>query len=416
MPRKFPPSHTRFPLTDLICVSIKMYKIRLNKWGYFKNNRKLDTKSVSQARKGRQVRSNTFALASTRQPITLRDPDVYIIPGQIFSSISTYMWGSCEDQRWTATELACATFYENAYFRPSAELLQSIGSLTTLLQEQKYQQAGPVMRRAAIQMETVLRDQPVDLLTCLLEIALGLHSRAPDLAALLLRHSADVAKIHFSSPKHPVRIFTQRLASLDSAEVGAFAAEAYACQLKIWQDIWDSNTQNASDSNEAGLVWITGLAVAGGLDELPLSLVPHLDGIMPRLVEALKGSEWCTQLLQSTIESGQFQFFIGQSEGKLTEVAMQPIGTPTKVASAQPVARYSLSHLNARYRHFAVEERSAREAMEIQRVLQTEMGTFFIGIASALEGWLGEVGEYSKAAAVVQYRERVLAAGLADDV
>ncbi|EHK44585.1 hypothetical protein TRIATDRAFT_300694 [Trichoderma atroviride IMI 206040] len=135
---------------------------------------------------------------------------------------------------------------------------------------------------------------------------------------------------------------------------------------------------------------------------------------MLRLVEAVKGSEWCTQLLQSTAENGQFQFFVGQSEGKLTQVTMQPIGTPTKVASAQPVARYSLSHLNARYRHFAIEDRSAREAMEIQRLLQTEMGTFFMGMASALEGWLGEVGEYNKAAAVTQYRERFLAAGLAD--
>lgn len=394
-----------------------MYKIRLNKWGYFKNNRKLDTKSVSQTRNGRQARNNltnTVALATTRRPITLRDPEVYNTPGQIFSCISTYMWGSCEDQRWTATDLACATFYENAYFRPSAELLQSIGSLTNLLQEQRYQQAGPVMRRAAIQMETVLREQPVDLLTCLLEIALRLHSKAPDLAALLMRHSADVAKIHFSSPKHPVRIFTQQLASLDGVEVGALAVEAYTCQLKIWQDIWDCNTQNADDGNEAGLVWITGLALAGGLDKLPLSLIPRLDGIMLRLVEAVKGSEWCTQLLQSTAENGQFQFFVGQSEGKLTQVTMQPLGTPTKVASAQPVARYSLSHLNARYRQFAIEDRSAREAMEIQRVLQTEMGTLFLGMASALEGWLGEVGEYNKAAAVIQYRERFLAAGLAD--
>lgn len=159
-------------------------------------------------------------------------------------------------------------------------------------------------------------------------------------------------------------------------------------------------------------MWITGLAVAGGLDKLPLSLIPRLDGIMSRLVEAVKGSEWCTQLLQSTIENGQFQFFIGQWEEKLTQVTMQPLGTPTKVASAQPVARYSLSHLNACHRHFAIEERSAREAMEIQRVLQTEMGTFFMGIASTLEGWLSEVEEYSKAAAVVQYRERFLAAGL----
>lgn len=399
-----------------------MYKIRLNKWGYFKNSRKLDTKSISQTRKGKQGGSNlteTFALVTTRhtippKPVTLRDPDVYDMPGHIFSSISTYLWGSYEGQRWTVSDLACATFYEIAYFRPSAELIHSIGSLTNLLQEQKYQQAGPVMRRAAIQMENVLRDQPVDLLTCLLEIALRLHSTAPELAALLMRHSADVAKIHFSSPKHPVRSFTQRLASLDSAEVGAMAVEAYACQLQIWQNIRDCNTQNADDSNAAGLVWITGLAVAGDLDKLPLSLVPRLDGIMLRLAEAVKGSEWCMKLLQSITENDQFQLFIGQLEGKLIEISLQPLGTPTKVASAQPVARYSLAHLNARYRHFEIEDRSGREAMEIQQLFQTEMGIFFIGMASALEGWLGDVGEHNKAAAVARYRERVLAAGLVD--
>lgn len=398
---------------------MKMYKIRLNKWGYFKNSRKPDTKSLSRTSKRRQVGSGLteiFALATIRQPITLRDPDVYDMPGYIFSSISTYMWGSYEDRRWTVSDFACATFYENAYFRPSAELIHSIESLTNLLQERKYQLAGPVMRRAAIQMENVLRDQPVDLLTCLLEIAHRLHSTAPELAALLMRHAADIAKIHFSSPKHPVRVFTQRLASVESVEVGALVVEAYACQLKIWQNIRDCDTQNAGDSDAAGFVWITGLAVACDLDKLPLSLVPRMDGIMLRLVEAVKGSEWCMKLLQSLTENSQFQLFVGQLEGQLIEVSLQPLGTPTQVASAQPVARYSLAHLNARYRHFAIEDRSGREAVEIQQLLQTEMGTFFMGMASALEGWLGDVGEHNKAAAIAQYRERFLAAGLVDAI
>lgn len=408
-----------------------MYKIRLNKWGYFKNSRKVDTKLVSQTRKGGRVGSTltetifgdtqplTFVLATTRQtlspkPVTLRDPDVYRMPGHIFSSISAYMWGSYEAQRWTVSDLACATFYENAYFRPSAELINSIGSLTSLLQGKNYHQAGLLMRRAAIQMENVLRDQPVDLLTCLLEIAHRLHSTAPELAALLMRHSADIAKIYFPSPKHPVRVFTQRLATLDNAEVGVLAVEAYACQLRIWQNIRDGNIQKVGDSKATGFVWITGLALAGDLDKLPLSLIPQLDGIMLRLAEAVKGSEWCTKLLHYIIENGQFQLFIGQLEGKLMEITLQPPGMQTKVANAQPTARYSLAHLNTRYRHFAVGDRSRREAMEIQWLLRTEMGSFFMGVASALEGWLGDVGEHNKAAAIAQYRESFLAAGLVD--
>ncbi|PTB42422.1 hypothetical protein M441DRAFT_191116 [Trichoderma asperellum CBS 433.97] len=411
--------------------TIKMYKIRLNKWGYFKNGRKGDAKLVSHTKRRKQVVSNlvgrafgdtqpiAFICGTTRQtlspkPVALRDPDVYGVPSHIFSSISAYMWGSYESQRWTVSEFACATFYENAYFRPSAELINSIVSLTNLLQEQKYHQAGPVMRRAAIQMENVLRDQPLDLLTCLLEIALRLHSTAPKLAVLLMRHSADIAKIYFSSPKHPVRVFTQQLASLDSAELGALAVEAYACQLKIWQNVRDSNPRNVGDSQAAGFVWITGLALAGDFDELPSSLVPRLDDLMLRVVEAMKDSEWCTELLQSLAESDQIQLFIGQSEGNLLGVSLQSPGKPTKVTCAQPVARYSLAHLNARYRPFTVEDRSGRETMEIQGLLQTEMGSFFMGMASALEGWLKDVGEYNKAAAVAQYREKFLAAGLAD--
>jgi hypothetical protein len=321
------------------------------------------------------------------------------------------MWGSYDSGKWTPGELASAAFYEYAFSRPSAELLTSIGSLASFLQAKKYRQAGPLMQLTAIQMEDILRTQPVDLLTCLLEVKLRLHVAAPELVTSLMRYTGDMAKVHFPSPKHPVRILTQQLDTLDNTEA---AAEAYAVQLKVWQDIRDYSFLKANNSVALGCVWITGLAVAAGFQSMPWSLVPRLDDLTPRIATAMKGSQWCEELFQSLAESGGIQLFSCHSSGKAVEISMQLPGKPTKVLGTQSVARYKLAHLNTRCRHFAAEERSRREAGEVRRLLETDMGSFFKRMAEAIQEWLGEIHEDDRAAAVARYCEKFTAAGSVD--
>ncbi|KAH6869182.1 hypothetical protein B0T10DRAFT_418876 [Thelonectria olida] len=135
---------------------------------------------------------------------------------------------------------------------------------------------------------------------------------------------------------------------------------------------------------------------------------------MLRMATAMKGSEWCEELLQSLAESGNIQMFSCDVNGKVLEISMQLPGKPAKVVGAQPIARYRLAHLNARCRHFAAEERSRREAMEVRWLLETEMGSFFMRMVGAIEGWLDEIQEHDRAAAVARYREKFMAAGSVD--
>lgn len=345
------------------------------------------------------------------RPYAIRMPDKYRVPSHIFSCISTYMWGSYDSGRRTSTELASAAFYEYALSQSSAELITSIRSLASFLQAEKYRQAGPLMRLAALQMEDVLRTEPVDLLTCLLEINLELQLSAPELVKSLMRYSADMAKVHFKFPEHPVRILTHQLATLDCTEV---AAEAYAVQLKVWQDIRDSSFGRVGDSMAIGCVWITGLGVAAGFQDLPSRLIPRLDDLTLRMAAAMKGSTWCEELFQSYAGSGNIQLFANNSSGEAVKISMQLPGKPTEMVSTQPVARYKLAHLNARCQHFAAEERSQQEAMEAKWLLATDMGSFFVRIMGAIQEWLAEIKEHSLAAAVTRYREKFAAAGLVD--
>ncbi len=423
-----------------------MYKTRLTRWGFFKNNREEDAKAILQLKKERdaegkytevQVNGRTVQIRQVAkylrrkkiatssaldkphktlaEYITVRTPSrspepmtpaTYRVPEYIFSSIRSWTWGSYEAGKWAPDELGCATIVDHASEPATASFIHSVALIAELIQTQKFNEAGPIMRSVAAQVENLLQSQPFDLIACFMEVVIRLRSLAPEVATSIIRQSAAMAKVYLASPFHPLRAFLDQLAKAEIADMMPLAVTAYTCQLETWRHIKEHGA-----SNEAIATWMTELSLYGGFTALPYHLVPHLDDLTARLAEAMKGSEWSENFFRNLTESNHGKMFALDPEGYQVEFIMQPPGTPTKATGVRsPFAHFSLRDLNHDHRHFMKEDRSVRDTLESRHLLDSDIGSFLVRMATGTAEWLEAWGEYERAAEVTMFLTRLLAA------
>jgi len=424
-----------------------MFKTRLTRWGYFKNNREADAMAILQLKRQRdaagkpteiQVSGRTVQLhqvskylrrkkiplsaaldqnqktalaryitirTPSPEPISIRPPDGHRDAERLFSCVNDWIVGSFQSGRWTANSLGCASIVRYAYmYSDSAEFILSVSSTEDFLRQGRFDEAGRHMRAAAAKIEKLLESQPIDLLTCFVEVAARLSQPAPEVTRDLIGHDAAMARVLLPSPLHPLRIFLEQLARAGADEMLALATTAYQCQLDLWQTI-------KSQSNDMNLfiVWMCELAELGGFVGMPRHLVPGLVDFQVRAFKAMEGWDYGTALLSRMMESETFNAYVQAGDDKWEQVSMLGPDKPLLwTGIKKPRSRYSLYYVNMMQRHFAKEDMFGRDARESYRLLSSDLGAFFLRLCGAAADYLDASGRPEDALAVSTLRDNII--------
>lgn len=123
-------------------------------------------------------------------------------------------------------------------------LINSVVMISELMEQQSPGPAGEYMQLASKQAEDMIRSQPHEAIVCLYEATLILARAAPEVAALILQHAAEVSAI-FLPEAHPMPHLLRKLAEVAGQAVAGAAKDvhmlvettrrAFRCHMATWE-------------------------------------------------------------------------------------------------------------------------------------------------------------------------------------
>ncbi|KAL8382221.1 hypothetical protein RB595_006145 [Gaeumannomyces hyphopodioides] len=278
-------------------------------------------------------------------------------------------------------------------------LINSVVMISELMEQHSPGPAGEYMQLASKQAEDMIRSHPHEAIVCLYEATLILARPAPEVAALILRHAAEVSAI-FMPEAHPMPHLLRKLAEVAGEAVAGAAKDVHmlveTTRRAFHRHIttWERALGHAPGGSMTWWCWVRYLRSVGPDDAADL-WVHRSEGIM-RAATAPRDQG-------KPIEDGSFSGLeAGIPMEKLALLGRYEICTALAPTVYSRLERYIVAHI--------------RRSRELQALPTQALHEFFMASIARQAGRLVEADEYGRAsvasymaAGKIDYAMRVMA-------
>jgi hypothetical protein len=429
-----------------------MYKSCLTRWGYVKNNKEANVRSILRLKKRRDdlgkptlIRNNgrvvsfermqkylqrkgislesvlggpepnggmesltSYMLCRTPSPAPsfVRSPDVYRRSEVVITVSRNYVRSTYDSCNFRACEIemlrTCLSHWDNT----TVELRNLILACLSLFGHEEFEHGGRLLRKAAKQIERIVRLQPREVFVAFFETILRMHSKWPDATMILLRHAVNLSRIQVESPQHPLRNLLEQLTSCEVSELLPTTVAAFKCYLESWESLIGAESLTILHC------WVT-LAQLSEFHPLPAHIEQRLEHV-PLRSEAEFG-ERDVRTLTALETLADYEYLkVQENETALDTVQRRYEQILERVdADAMPYrkywAEYSLACIHCHGEDLVAAEKYMCAAIKTLHSLgDPKRLAQIIRDYMLLEGWLEDQGEYQKAVETRQQRMALL--------
>ncbi|KAL8408350.1 hypothetical protein RB594_006959 [Gaeumannomyces avenae] len=279
-------------------------------------------------------------------------------------------------------------------------LIDSVVMIAELMEQHSPGPAGEYMQLASKQAEDVIRSHPHEAIVCLYEATLVLARPAPEVAALILRHAAEVSAI-FMPEAHPMPHLLRKLAEVADEAVAGAAKDVHmlveTTRRAFHRHIttWERALGHAPGGSLTWWCWVRYLRSVGPDDAAADLWVSRSEEIMRTAVDPRDRGR--------PMEDGSFSGLeAGIPMEKLVLLGRYEICTALSPTVYSRLERYIVAHI--------------RRCCDLQALSTQALHEFFMASIARQAGRLVEADEYSRAsvssymaAGNIDYAMRVMA-------
>jgi hypothetical protein len=296
----------------------------------------------------------------------------------------------------------CLSHWDNT----TVELRNLILACLSLFGQEEFEHGGRLLRKAAIQIERIVRLQPREVFITFFEIILRIYSKWPQAAMSLLKQAGSLFGILLKSPQHPLWILLEQLTSCGPSELLPTTLAAFKCYLESWESLI------GADSLTILHCWVT-LAQLSEFHSLPAHIGLRLERVS--LHSKAEFGERDVRTLTALETLADYEYLKAQeSETALDAVQRRYEQILERVdVDAMPYrkywAEYSLARIYYHSEGLVTAEKYMHAAIEtLQSLGDPKRQAQIVRDCVLLEGWLEDQGEHEKAVEVRQQRMALL--------